>query len=272
MKREIINSRNIKLVIFDLDGTLIDKSHSFREEDIERIEKLKNLGVFVSIATGRTFGSAKPYIETINPQVPVVICNGAAIVDASTEELLFVEKLPGDIVSEIITVGEMYNLSPIIYFDPMDGIPFIVKKTSDVLNFLDFEGLSEYNVISGDEVSKISAVVKLQLIGDKEQLDFYGKELLVKFQNIDVVPTKASYVEILPKGVSKGKAVEKMCSKLGIEMESVMSFGDSVNDADLLDISGVGVAISGSSEELERIADFSTESVAAILDELIESR
>ena len=67
--------------------------------------------------------------------------------------------------------------------------------------------------------------------------------------------------DIIEKGQSKAKGLEALCDYYGIDMKDVISFGDSMNDYEILREAGMGVAMGNSVDELKQAADYVTDDI-----------
>lgn len=93
------------LLITDLDGTLLPSSKVLSEKDIKAIARFRELGGKFSIATGRTFESARQYFDDLTPDLPIILCNGGVIYDCKLHKALWSKTLPPEtrnIVSEVL--------------------------------------------------------------------------------------------------------------------------------------------------------------------------
>ena len=93
----------IKLVISDLDGTLLDRDHQISEANKLAIFEAVQSGVTVTIATGRMYPSALPYAKQLGVDVPIITYNGAVIKSVSGE-ILYEQCLDTGVAQEIITL------------------------------------------------------------------------------------------------------------------------------------------------------------------------
>lgn len=263
---------DIKLIIFDLAGTLIDNHLNFKAEDLDRIFKLRKNEIKVTVATGRTFSSALPYIKRLNIDIPVITCNGAEIIHLETKEALFEKRIPKEAFLEAVLTAQNSNLEPVFYVDSLHGAPCIFKKTDKITAFLNREGLTDVTVYSSNKVmDTMLPPIKLQIVGKSGNLKEYMDNLDSLVRDINMVMTKSNYLEILPQNTSKGSAARFICSLLNIPLKNTLSFGDSSNDKELLLDCGIGVALAEAPEKLKVAADFTTDSIHTVLDILLES-
>ncbi len=74
--------RNVKLIVSDIDGTLLDNNGEIGESTTQMINALSNRGILFSFATQRVFPSIVPFAKKLNIKTPLICMNGALICDA----------------------------------------------------------------------------------------------------------------------------------------------------------------------------------------------
>lgn len=258
-----------KLVVFDLDGTLVDDNLNTTEEDIEGIRKARQRGLAVTLATGRTFQSALPYVRKLGIDLPLILCNGAAIVDPETGEILFQQMLPGKEALLLVEKAAEADLDCLLYTDPLSDCPTVFRLTPLLADFILLEGLHwvELNVLS--QIMAGHAPIKVQIVGyDEEKLIGFQRRIAGQLPGTSIFKVQSDYLETVPVGVSKGSALKRLSRLLGISASQIVAFGDSVNDRELLAEAAIGVAMADAPEELKQTADRIAPSVAAGLAEL----
>jgi Cof subfamily protein (haloacid dehalogenase superfamily) len=259
-----------RLIVFDLDGTLVDENLNTTEEDIEGIRKARQRGLTITLATGRTFRSALPYVQKLDIALPVILCNGAAIVAPEKGEVLFQQMLPGKEASLLAEKAAEADLDCLLYTDPLSDCPTVFHLTPLLADFILLEGLHcvELNVLS--EVMYTHPPIKIQIVGyDEEKLTGFERRISGELSGLSVFKVQSDYLEAVPAGVSKGSALYRLSRLLGIPPSQIVAFGDSVNDRELLAAAGVGIAMADAPEELKETADRIAPNVAAGLAELL---
>ena len=209
----------IKLIAFDMDGTLLNSKGEILNESISAILNAKNKGCKIVLASGRPFDALKKYLHQLLlcSENEYSICfNGSKIVNNLTKEVIFFKKLDNFNISEANKLSKELNLSLMAY-----------SKQEEILyEDLNDDILFEYNLIK----NKYS-------------------------QDYNVVRTHDKYIEIINKNVSKGNALKYLLSYLKINKEDTMSFGDNDNDISLLQTTKYSYAMkNSSSSELKNIA------------------
>lgn len=258
-----------RLIIFDLDGTLVDDNLNTTEEDLEGIRKARRNGLEVTVATGRTFRSALPYIRKLGIDLPLILCNGAAIVDPKEGAILFQQMLPAQEAALLVEKAAEADLDCLLYTDPLSDYPTVSSLTPLLADFILLEGLHrvELNILS--EIMDSHPPIKVQIVGgDEEKLTRFQSRISGELPGLSVFKVQSDYLEAVPAGVSKGSALYWLSRLLRIPPSQIVAFGDSVNDRELLAAAGVGIAMADAPDELKKAADRIAPSVAAGLAEL----
>ena len=96
---------------------------------------------------------------------------------------------------------------------------------------------------------------------------FVGVALWV-LPRIPVIMTQDDYIEIMPEGISKGEALRRLCSIMDIPLLKTVTFGDALNDSELLDLAGLGIAMCHAPEALMNVADKTFPDITSALKEI----
>lgn len=257
------------LIVFDLDGTLVDDALQVKEADLKSIERVRQFGVKATVATGRTFDSALPFVEKLRIELPVIICNGAAIIEPTTGKLLYQRSIPAEMMRTVLSKTADYDLDILIYTDPVKGSPCTNLLNLRLSDFILLEGIEEVELNDLTEVVRRKPVVKVQVVGKTEELSDLRTSILSVDSKVSMVMTKDDYLEIMPPGTSKGESLRELCSFLKMPLAHTLCFGDGRNDIELLRFAGIGVAMANAHDDLKQSADLTTSSVAALLDKLM---
>lgn len=242
----------MKLLISDLDGTLLEKDCSISQETLELVEKIRNLGVLFSIATGRALSAAKDYIEKLNIKTPVILFNGARIYDPIEKRYLTQYFLSNKAVELAINVVGTHKDLTIAFFVNEEVYAYNIGLNAATYVIRD---ALVYKSIGDLEPMKKAKVTKIVFASYPYNLSLLEIELPQIFgQEADVVRSEDDLLEILPKSVSKGTALKELCRLLKISTSEVIAMGDSMNDLEMLKIAGMGVAVGKAKDELRKNA------------------
>ncbi|UCF96346.1 MAG: HAD family phosphatase [Spirochaetaceae bacterium] len=259
-----------RLVVFDLDGTLVDENLQMTAEDLKYIKQVRRGGIEVTLATGRTFRSAVPYIHKLDIDLPVILCNGAAIVNPKTGNIMYQEKLHPEAAILVVEKTLTTNLDCLLYTDPLSDCPVVSCLTPLLSDFIRIEGLRWVEINDLIEIVATDPPIKVQVVGyEEDTLIRLQRDVAIRVPEISIVMTQGDYLEVMPVTVSKGSALERLGKLLKIPLSHIVAFGDSLNDLELLSSAGIGIALADAPEELKEEADMTVPSVAAGLKELL---
>jgi len=242
-------------VVFDLDGTLVDEHSQISKKDLDYIRKVRQLSVKATFATGRTFRSALPFIQQLRIEDPVILCNGASIIEPQSRRVLFQERISQEIARFALSISSEYGLDPLLYIDSFDGLPCVSALTKALDDFILLEGFHSAQIDNLEKLIQQTPPLKVQVVGEREPLSRLKQAFLETFPTVPIVMTQDNYLEIMPVGISKGEALHRLCTIKGIPLTQTVAFGDALNDLELLDRAGLGIAMSHAPEALREVAD-----------------
>lgn len=228
----------MKLLVFDLDGTLLEKDGNLSSETLRILKSFEEKNVRSTIATGRSLKSASKFIEQINNKVPVILFNGARIFDAVTRHYLYSEVLSDSLLQKM---GFLCQRSSVSIFFFIDEDVYAVNLTVYAARYVYRDGLS-YRLVDDIDPIKHRKITKIVLTGPSFELTSVENSL--KFQHrvpASITRSEDDLLEILPFGVNKAEALKKLCKFLGIDLKDVVAFGNGENDLEMIKIAGIGV-------------------------------
>ncbi len=241
----------IKLIVTDLDNTLLDSNKSIPETTKNVIQKAKLKCVPTVIATGRSFLSAKNISDEIGLFSPIICYNGAMIRDYNGD-VIFESYLDKKLVKELIDYCDENNL----YIQLYHNNEIIVKKKR--LDLHDDPDMKYANCREVDkfDVSSISSP-KMLIASNCSSISLLFNELLDKFGDRAYFTRSDSHlIEIMPPGINKGSALTFLMKEYGLKKEEVMACGDNYNDKLLLENAGLKVAVANAVVPLKNMANY----------------
>lgn len=236
-----------KLIVCDLDGTLLDNKHSLSEFTKSEIKRVSSLGVNIILATGRHYIDVKGVAKQLGLNNCIIGSNGTRAYSGDGDMLIKHNLNPS--VTKLM-MG--YDLPSEIHLNIYQGKEWlVVEDHQELLDFHKHSGFV-YRKISGIEDLNIDEVNKFYLYSHNvELLQKVEKDLKVILErDADVFFSYHSVIEIMPKGISKGLALEEMMRDKGIKSDEIMAFGDGLNDYEMLKWVGKGLLMENSNKEL----------------------
>jgi len=264
----------IKLLALDLDGTLLNSRGEIPEKNLKAIQQAEQMGVLVTIATGRRFRDALPVARQINLNAPLICHNGALLKYADTLENVAVSLLEKETVREILRVGKEFGGDALLSADPI-GKGVLLYDTISAENIPLQKYIAWSKRLHGAEAEEaVHHVKNLEAIcGEVEtvHISFSGTlspmaelEMILRDELNDSVTVLTTVyprldftlIDILPPDASKGIGLEKLASINNLSAENVMAIGDNFNDLEMLEFAGTAVVMGNASPELLNRADF----------------
>lgn len=247
-----------RLIAADVDGTLVDDRREIPPAVREALAEARAAGCRLTLATGRMYASALPFAEAVATNAPLILYNGAALVERGTGRVTFRRCLP--LADARLALALLKNFRLHVNLYTVDGL-YIERVTPAATESMLKDGVTAEAV--GDlEAFLREDPVKLLCIGDPSNLEafrlsFVGERARrgLPGQPPHLVRSEETYLEVLPPGVNKGVGLAEVARQLAIPLEAVVAFGDNLNDLEMLEVAGLGVAVGNAHPGLKARAD-----------------
>ncbi|MCS7002639.1 MAG: Cof-type HAD-IIB family hydrolase [Dehalococcoidia bacterium] len=266
----------IRLLVLDVDGTLLNPEGAITSRVAAALRAAADRGVTIALATGRRFLLTKPLADQLGVPMPLIVHNGAAIRWSATGECLYAHRIPEVIARAAVRTMIDHGIQPIVFEHPSSG-DRVFSGPAATENALTRRYLRpESGVIvraplddlppPGDPVFVVgidtepraaaAAAALTPLLRDDPSTDW----------SVMVTPTDRDpamrFIELTSPETTKGRATLRLAHQLGIARESIMAIGDHYNDLDLLRVAGVSVAMANAAPEALAVATYRTSSNA----------
>lgn len=239
-----------KLIAFDIDGTLLNSQKEALPNTIKALEKLRNNGHLVMVATGRSRFLAQPVLKKLAFH-NYVVCNGsAAFLDHKQ-----VYKHLLDEAQLTALIAELDELRVDTAFIGMDAM----GRHSDFNVSIMDEAMRSF----GSHVPEFDPDFKNQQ-EVYQALAFYDANYEGRFDEkypaLRFVRWHEKCVDIIPENGSKAATILHLGRTLGIKQEDIITFGDGQNDKEMLAAAGIGVAMGNAEDDVKDVASIVTAS------------
>jgi hypothetical protein len=251
-------SRRIRLVALDLDGTVVGDDLRIRPRTVAAVRAAVDAGVAVAIVTGRMTSSALPFARELGLREPIVGMQGALIREMPAPgrpglgRLLYHRPLPAVVAREALAWCRANGLEPhlnhlermVILAGDSRAAEYVRFNSGRVVMVPDLDAWVRHPVTKVISVGDAPLPTRL-LPGARA--DFAGRA--------DVTVSHPKFLEFVAPGVSKGAAVRWLARRLGIDLRDALAIGDQLNDLEMIEEAGLGVAMPhGPAELLEAAA------------------
>lgn len=265
----------IRLILLDIDGTLTNSKKVITPETKAALLRVQQAGVKLALSSGRPQqGLVKLARELQMPEFGgyFVCYNGSRVVDCKTGEFLFNQPMTAQEAKAVLNHMKNFSVMPMIdrgeYMYVTDVFnhtihPELEKYPAD-FNVMQYE--SRANGFLLCEKHDLEEFVdfplnKILTYADPAYLNAHWQEMAAPFEeSLSCMFTAPFYYEFTAKGVDKAKAIREGLLPLGFSREEMMAFGDAQNDASMLELAGIGVAMGNAVPQVKALADEVTDS------------
>lgn len=242
------------LICTDLDGTLLRNDGTISQENLSAIEYFKAEGGYFTFVTGRMPYYAMHICETIKPNVPFGCVNGGGVYDHVAMRYIWAQEMPKDVCELIKPIDEAFpNVGiQVVGFEKsyFCKVNDTMENFRRVTNLPDFGGHYEdvkvpfAKILFGTDIEEEILAVQDMLLAHPRAVDF------------EFIRSQSNLTEILPKGIGKGVAVEKLAEYL--KTDKTIAIGDYNNDISMFHAAKLGVAVSNACQDALDAADYVT--------------
>ena len=247
-----MNLENIKLIVSDMDGTLLRSNHELSPEFDSVYKKLSAKGIQFVPASGRQFYSITSYFEENKNEMAIIAENGTYVTVNGKE--VFVDELDINLVHQIILETRKIEGAHLVLAGK--NAAYIESTDETFINY--FQNYYSRNIIVED-LTKIEGEQFIKIAinhpNGSEQNIYPFLKHFEKF-DLKVVISGEVWLDIMNKDTNKGKALKALQNQLGISKDETMVFGDYMNDIEMLQLAKYSFAMKNAHPNVKAVANF----------------
>jgi len=258
---------DIRLLVVDLDGTVVGRSNQIEAEVLETIQAVQERGIAVAIATGRMYQSALRFHRAIASPLPLMAYQGAWIQDPSTDQIHRHLTIPAEFARQLLDFYEQPELRDRIsihfYIDDQLYVRDILEETQ---RYAERSSVTAHAVGDLRSLLTVDPTKVLVQSVDVDLIDQLWYLLKQRYTPTELYITKSVdiFLEATHPQVNKGAAVRYVAEELmGLSPENVMAIGDNLNDLEMLKYAGLGIAMGDAPEAVKQVAQWVAPNVEA---------
>jgi Cof subfamily protein (haloacid dehalogenase superfamily) len=240
-----------RLIALDLDGTLVDLSFQFSPRVKHAIAQAQQRGIAITLATGRSPISTRPFAEELNIRVPL-ICYQGGLIAQRDGHVLHRASLDRNLAAQVIEFAQARNWHVNLY---QDGWLYLTELRHPVWFYESL--LNPQSQLVPDLYALLDHDPDKVLIVAEGNGDEILAELSARFDGrMQIVRSHDLFIEANPLGVDKGNGLAWVADYLGVPQSQVMAVGDQDNDVPMVAWAGLGVAMGNGSLACKAAADW----------------
>lgn len=264
------------LIALDLDGTLTNERKEITPRTKDVLMRLQRQGARLCLASGRPPYGMRPLAEQLHMAEygGILLCyNGGHVEECATGRVLTEHTLDEQLLPRLVEWQHESGMTLLTYH----GDTIYTEKPKDEYvarssrnNKMRVEGVADFVCDTPRPLNKCLMVGNPAVVAEWEQrmADEMGDRM-------HILHSTPYFIELLPPGIDKGAAIEAVVHHCGLTCDSLIAFGDSHNDIDMLRVAAVGVAMGNAEEEVKRAATHVTlsneeDGVAVFLEKIEE--
>ena len=261
---------SIRLIAFDLDGTLLDDQKRLPPENRAALQAAREAGILLVPATGRILKALPDWFTELGLFRYFIFANGAEIYDLQEEKSLHRACIAPALAAE--TCRYMDEL-PVLYDCYRDGrgymtawmyekAPEYFGAEPEILKLV--KSLRKPVPELKEDILRVNRPLdKLQMYFRPENMDERERQLKAlpeRFPELKASSSLKNNIEINSAAAGKGKALRRLCELLNLRPEESAAFGDGLNDLEMLEAAGCGCAMANAAPAVKASADRVVES------------
>lgn len=245
----------IKAVFFDIDGTLVSfKTHTVPASAQEALKCLREKGIKTFIATGRPKDLMMKAVGFL-PFDGFVTLNGSHCFTALGGEDIYKGCIPQEDIERLIVYSHRHPEIPFVFVDEEGW--FITSSNADVEDVSRLIEISVPPVLPVEAARDREVLQMMGYFGEEKDSELFGEVL----SHCTPMRWHPLFTDIIARGNSKSRGIDKVLAHYGIGLKETMAFGDGGNDIPMLAHVGLGVAMGNASQSVRAVSGYVTTSV-----------
>ena len=246
---------NFKMICLDIDGTLLNSNHKISEKVKNAINIVANeKNISVILVSARMPKGIKFLQKELGIEQPI-ICYSGALILGKDNNMLSKELIDIFNLEEIYKLVNDNNIHISLYKDDewyIEEMDYWAKQESEITNIIpkvtDFNDLIELWEIEGT-----GGPNKILCMASPDKINLLKEN--IKDNELNIYPSKPTYLEIMPTNASKTSAINILQKKFNVDKSEIIAMGDNYNDIDMLEYAGLGIAMGNSPDDVKKHAN-----------------
>ncbi len=259
--KEKTGRKPIRLIVCDLDETLIRKDRTIHPDCIAAIRELQKKGILFVPATGRGYTTVSGTLKELDlfekENQYVMSFNGGALTENKGTKVLYFRDMDRSLVQKLFERGLRYDAAVRVYTADM---VYVFHMTEEERQFS--KGRSGVTECAGEDLSFLDGQPIVKIVYANSNFPYLRSiedDMKDLKDELDISYSSGRYMEFNPKGINKGTGLQKLADLLGIPMSQTMAIGDNFNDLPMIRAAAAGVGTANTNSQMKRLCPHLTE-------------
>lgn len=245
---------NFKMVCLDIDGTLLNSNHKISKKTKDIIKIVANEKQIPVILVSARMPKGIMYLQKeLEIKQPIICYSGALVLDKDGK-IISKEVINASSFEEIYKFVHNLNIHISVYKDDewyVEDMDEWAKQEGEITKItpivIDFSKLIKSWKEEGAGPNKVLCMA------NPNEINILKEN--IKGDNLNIYPSKPTYLEIMPIKASKTSAINFLQKKFDIEKSDIISMGDNYNDIDMIEYAGLGIAMGNAPDDVKKHAN-----------------
>lgn len=243
---------DVRLVVCDLDGTLVDSDKKLRPATVAAVARLRSAGIGFAVISGRPRSGVMPIIGALGLHGEQAAFNGGTIF-RSDGAVVVRHTVDEAVVRGMFDLTINEKVEPWLFADDRwharSGIGFHVDRER--------KSSSQEPVVTSDFACLYGDVDKLTFVSDDEPLlRRLNDDAATRFgDSATIAQSQSYYLDVTPLVGNKGDGIRALAASRNVTLDRVVAIGDQANDLAMLEQAGFGIAMGNAPDTIKQRAD-----------------
>lgn len=245
----------IRLIITDLDGTLLHDDKSLPAGTFALIDALAQRGIHFAAASGRQYASLRATFQEYSSRMHFIAENGAVTADGLTDTILDTHPLPTKQAFDLIRRARSL---PDTFVVACGAHCAYYESDSPILA----QNLAAYyhrRILVKDLTALEEELVKLAILNIHGTQDNVYPHFAPYKEQFSIAVSAFEWMDIMMPNIHKGVGARQLQARLGVSREETMAFGDFMNDYELLQEAKYSIAMKNAVAAVKEIAAYQSD-------------
>lgn len=242
-----------KMLITDLDGTMLNSNAEISEKNLKAVRQLRKKGIYFAVASGRLYVDAVKYARQLGCSLTYNIANSGATVFNEGREII-VSRFDNNFYKRVVDVLRYNNIPFIVLAKGYQGAYYdkSSREYPDRVREINPDTVMEFRETDVRELTNVYKIVSSYTNVDDI---IFHRELERLHRQLRAEISGEYFMELFPRGVSKWSGALKIAADLGIRPKDIVAVGDQENDMAIVRGVGLGIAMKNAVPRLKNVAD-----------------